>query len=133
MDQCGVGRVARERRPLHISDLGQDPEPFVRASLFAEEGFVAYHAVPLLAKGQVKGVLEVFDRTVREPDLEWLDFLETLAGQAAIAVDNGSLFEGLQRANTELISAYDATIEGWSRALDLRDKRPRGTPSASPR
>src|SRR5262249_58226772 len=40
----------------------------------------------------------------------------------AIAVDNISLFEGLQRANIELTLAYDATIEGWARALDLRDK-----------
>jgi len=126
LDQCGAGRVARERRPLHIFDLGQASEPFVRAPLFAEERFVTYHAVPLLVKGQVKGVVEVFDRTVREPDLEWLDFLETLARQAAIALDNASLFEGLQRANHELISAYDATIEGWSRALDLRDKESEG-------
>jgi len=44
----------------------------------------------------------------------------------AIAVDNANLFEGLQRANTDLIMAYDATIEGWSRALDLRDRETEG-------
>jgi HD-GYP domain-containing protein (c-di-GMP phosphodiesterase class II) len=32
----------------------------------------------------------------------------------------------LQRANLELIAAYEATIEGWSRALDLRDKETEG-------
>jgi len=126
LDHCGVGRVVRERCPLHVADLSQASEPFVRAPLFAEEQFVAYHAVPLLAKGQVRGVLEVFERSARQRDPEWLDFLETLAGQAAIAVDNACLFEGLQRATTELIAAYDATIEGWSRALDLRDKETEG-------
>ena len=44
-----------------------------------------------------------------------------LGGQAAIAIDNASLFSNLQRSNTEITSAYDATIEGWSRALDMRD------------
>ena len=51
-----------------------------------------------------------------------MDFLETLAGQAAITIDQTQLFEDLQRANLELIIAYDATIEGWARAMDLRDK-----------
>ncbi len=32
----------------------------------------------------------------------------------------------LQRSNIELTEAYDATIEGWSRALDLRDKETEG-------
>jgi len=36
------------------------------------------------------------------------------------------LFEGLQRTNLELILAYDATIEGWSHAMDLRDKETEG-------
>jgi putative two-component system response regulator len=32
----------------------------------------------------------------------------------------------LQRSNFELVRAYDATIEGWSRAMDLRDKETEG-------
>jgi putative nucleotidyltransferase with HDIG domain len=82
--------------------------------------------VPLIAKGQVKGVLEVFHRAPLEPGQEWLDFLEALAGQAAIAVDNATLFKDLQRSNVDLRLAYDATIEGWSRALDLRDEETEG-------
>src|SRR5207249_2272104 len=61
-----------------------------------------------------------------DPDPEWLDFLEALAGQAAIAVDNTWLFDDLQRSNTELSLAYDTTLEGWSNALDLRDKETEG-------
>jgi putative nucleotidyltransferase with HDIG domain len=83
--------------------------------------------VPLIAKGQLKGVLEVFNRTpLNNIGGEWQGFLETVAGQAAIAIDNISLLEGLQRSHTELFLAYDATIEGWSRALDLRDKETEG-------
>jgi len=32
----------------------------------------------------------------------------------------------LERAHTELMTAYDATIAGWSHALDLRDKETEG-------
>jgi putative nucleotidyltransferase with HDIG domain len=49
-----------------------------------------------------------------------------LAGQVAIAIDNTTLYEGLQRATLELAAAYDATIEGWSKALDLRDRETEG-------
>jgi len=49
-----------------------------------------------------------------------------MAGQAAIAIDNLSLFEELQKSNIELSLAYTATIEGWSRALDLRDRETEG-------
>ena len=67
------------------------------------------------------GVLEVFHRTRLVRDKEWLDFLKALAAQAAIAINNVTLFDNLQHSNTELFQAYDATIEGWSRALELRD------------
>jgi len=34
--------------------------------------------------------------------------------------------ENLEQAHQQLLSAYDATIEGWSRAMDLRDKETEG-------
>lgn len=121
-----AGQAALERRTIHEADLTAQPGDLRRAPLLSSEGFVAYFAVPLLAKGQVHGVLEILQRAPLEPDREWLDFLEALAGQAAIALDNAALFEGLQRSNTNLALAYDTTIEGWSRALDLRDKETEG-------
>lgn len=121
-----AGRAALERQVMHIPNLTDLPNDLIRSPHFHEEGFVSYFAAPLISKGQIKGVLEAFHRTCLEPSTEWLDFLETLAGQAAIAVDNASLFSDLQRSNTELSLAYDTTIEGWSCALDLRDKETEG-------
>ncbi len=120
-----AGRAALERR-TQIADLPEAGSAFARAGLLKDEGFVTYIGVPLIAKGQVKGVLDVFQRRHFGPDPEWLDFLEALAGQAAIAIDSASLFENLQRSNVDLGLAYDATIAGWSRALDLRDKETEG-------
>ena len=126
MGEGYAGRVALERQILNIPDLRNRKTDFLRSPAFAGEGFVAYYAVPLIAKGLIKGVLEIFHRAPLEPEQEWLDFLETLAGQAAIAIDNASLFADLQRSNQDLTLAYDATIEGWSHALDLRDKETEG-------
>ncbi len=52
--------------------------------------------------------------------------LELLADQAALAIDNAEMFDELRRANLKLSLAYEATIEGWSKALELRDKETEG-------
>ena len=121
-----AGRAALERKLIYIPDLRGRKTDFLRSPHFSAEGFVAYYAVPLIAKGKVKGVLEVFHRAPLVAGVDWVSFLETLAGQAAIAIDNATLFNSLQRSNTDLALAYDATIEGWSHALDLRDKETEG-------
>jgi HD-GYP domain-containing protein (c-di-GMP phosphodiesterase class II) len=48
------------------------------------------------------------------------------ASQAAIAIYNATLTHDLQRSNHNLQQAYDTTLEGWSHALDLRDKETEG-------
>jgi len=116
-----AGRAALERRVINIPHLADAEDGLGRAPLLSDENFVTYYGAPLIAKGQVKGVLEIFNRARLTPDSEWLDFLETIARQAAIAIDNTCLFEDLQRSNVQLILAYDTTLEGWSRALELRD------------
>jgi len=121
-----AGRAALERRRVTITNLHEAAGEMQRAPLLIAEGFVTYFGVPLIAKGQVKGVLEILHRSPLVPDSEWFEFLETLAGQAAIAIDNGSLFDSLQRSNLELTLAYDTTLEGWSRALELRDQETKG-------
>jgi putative nucleotidyltransferase with HDIG domain len=80
----------------------------------------------LVARNQVRGVLEIFHRSRLKKDDEWLDFLRALANQAAIAIENASLYSDLQQSNIELNRAYDLTIEGWSQALDLRDQETEG-------
>ena len=126
LDKSCAGEAILSRQMIKIEKIEDQQKDEHLKRLSREEGFVSYYAVPLAAKGYIKGVLEIFNRSPIKPDEEWLSFLNTLARQAAIAVDNASLFTGLQRSNAELSMAYDATIEGWSRALDLRDKETEG-------
>ncbi len=133
-----AGQSALQRRAINISDLKKTDEvsqvmehPVSNsASALVKyldgENFVGYHAIPLIAKGQIQGVIEIFRRTPMQVDQEWISFFEMLAGQTAIAIDNGRLFVNLQQSNLELTLAYDATIQGWSQALELRDEDTEG-------
>jgi PAS domain S-box-containing protein len=120
------GQAGLERRTIHVPNIEATEDNFPGRKSIKEEKFIGYLCVPLIAKGLLKGVLEIFNRSPLVPDMEWMNYLETLGGQAAIAIDNAQLFEGMQRSNLELVAAYDATIEGWSRAMDLRDKETEG-------
>ncbi len=121
-----AGRAALSRQAVHIRNLPSRHTDLLRSPFFAQEAFVDYYALPLIAKGRVLGVLEIFNRTPIKTESDWLDFMNMLAGQAAIAIDNALLFNNYEQTNTALVLAYDATIEGWSRALELRDRETQG-------
>ncbi|MHB8732155.1 MAG: GAF domain-containing protein [bacterium] len=120
-----ASQVVLNRAPVVIADLAAASK-FSRVQLAKDEGFVTYAAVPLIAKGEVRGILEVFHRQPLAFGEAWMDFLNVLAGQTAVAVENATLITDLRRVNNDLTLAYDRTIEGWSRALDLRDKETEG-------
>jgi HD-GYP domain-containing protein (c-di-GMP phosphodiesterase class II) len=126
MSESNAGRAAIDRHTIYIPNLKQEPFGCAIAKHASDERFITYFAVPLIARGRVKGVLELFHRTEFSAEPEWMDFLEALADQGAIAIDNSTMFDELQRSNDELLMAYDTTIEGWSRAMDLRDKETEG-------
>lgn len=117
-----AGKVAYERRKILIPDISELSMDILTPPAMIDEGFVSYCGLPLIAKGVVKGVLELYHRQKFDPDQELTDFLDSLARQAAIAIDNATLFDSLQRSNLDLSLAYDTTLEGWAKALELRDK-----------
>ncbi len=119
----GATQAARELRTIHHPNLAEKNPAM--SNLVHGKGVITYYAVPLIAHDELKGVLEVFDRA-SHPDDDWKNYLETLAGQAAIAIDHSKLLENLQEANAEMSHAYEATLRGWSRALDLRDRETEG-------
>ena len=97
-----AGRAVIERKTIHISDLMETGGKLASSLLLEHESFVDYYGTPLIVKGEVKGVLEIYHRSHLKAEDEWLEFLETLAGQAAIAIDNAQLFENLQVSNLNL-------------------------------
>jgi len=126
LGQDAVGKCVSERRPIHVFSLKTYPNFPQRTELFQQEEFLSYVGIPLIAKGQIKGALEVFFRRYFNPDPDWMEFFQGIAQQAALAIDNAQMFSELERSHFELSIAYDATILGWSNALDLRDKETEG-------
>ncbi|MBN1303080.1 MAG: PAS domain S-box protein [Anaerolineales bacterium] len=116
-----AGRAAIERKVIKVHHLRQDGTNQLPPEIMAVERFDCYYGLPLIVKGKIKGVLEIYRREHFNADESWERFLDSLAGQAAIAIDNAILFENLQRSNLELGLAYDTTLEGWSGAIDLRE------------
>jgi PAS domain S-box-containing protein/putative nucleotidyltransferase with HDIG domain len=119
-----AGQAALKREPVYIPDLtALEAE---NGGVLKEERFVVYYGIPLISKGQLRGVLELFARVPFHSSADWRTTLDMFASQLAIALDNADMVERLQRSHTELMHAYETTIEGWSRALDLRDKETEG-------
>ncbi|GEM_PF-1173869 len=121
-----AGRAVLERKLMSESDLSAHQAQLQRHFLVTEEQFVSYVCAPLIAKGQVKGVLELFFRSPFTPTEEWRHLLDAFSAQTALALDNADLFRNLQRTSTELSLAYDAAIEGWAHTLEVCERMPHG-------
>jgi PAS domain S-box-containing protein len=97
-----ASRAVLERKTIRSSELRHNYPSLPRGPQVAQEIFQDCICVPLIAKGEVKGVLEIYQHEFLPSDPEWLEFLETLAGQAAVAIDNVQLFKSLSRVNVQL-------------------------------
>jgi len=126
INECHVNQKSCSKNYSICSKFFDDGNSCLMSSLENSERFTTYFGSPLVIRGQIKGVLGLFHRSEKKPGDEWFSFLETIATQAAIAVDNAALFNDLQLTNKELTMAYETTLEGWVRALDLRDKETEG-------
>jgi HD-GYP domain-containing protein (c-di-GMP phosphodiesterase class II) len=126
LGETHAGRVAQNREMVFLSDLSQIEDSLTEKIRQMGEDFVSYAAIPLVAKDELKGVLQVLNRSRLEPSEDWIGFLEALADQTAIAINSAQLFNEQQQTNARLAQAYEDTIDGWSRALDLRDRETEG-------
>jgi putative nucleotidyltransferase with HDIG domain len=119
-------RAVFEKIPVRVPNLAQDPMTPIQSPYVHKERFISYYAVPLIASGKVYGVIEAFTRNNMDISTEWMDYFQTIAGQCAIALDSARIMDELKQANYDILEAYDATIAGWSRALELRDQETEG-------
>ncbi len=116
-----VGRVAQERQPIWIEDMPVTKSDVHPISPLAQEGFRSYLALPLIGHNDFLGMLEVAWR--KTPEIQTLDtsFLTRVAEHISLAMERSSIVKDLRHSNEGLSSAYNAMVEGLSRALELRD------------
>jgi PAS domain S-box-containing protein len=123
-----IGEAALLRRNIFCADTNRfcDDESSRHFSQLTGEDFTGHAVIPLVAKGELKGMLLLLQRAPMKINTEWMKFLEALVDQAAIAVENAGLYEATKKANQELSQAYAETIEGLANALELRDHETEG-------
>jgi PAS domain S-box-containing protein len=86
----------------------------------------SYTGAPIRVQGEIIGFLNLeadipdfFNQTHSER-------LQAFADQAGVAIHNAHLLTDLRKSRDELYNAYETTLEGWSKALELRDYETEG-------
>ncbi len=115
-----AGWVATQRQHLIANDAANDPR--FSGQVDAETGFKTENilCVPLLSQGRLVGVLEVLNKETKagftQGDLAWL---ETMANQAAVALENARLYQDLRNEKERMIQAEEGIRRQLNR--DLHD------------
>lgn len=126
LDHSLAGTIFRENRSVVLNDAEGDVRHYALVSAHVNFHVRSLVGVPMLNKDRVIGVLEAVNKRVGLFGEQDEAILSVTASHAAIAIGNAQLFQEAERSNTDLRLAYDATIAGWSRALDLRDHETEG-------
>ena len=96
-----VGRAARERRPIAVTDLG-DTELDPHTRILYAAGWRSLVAVPMAREGRIVGSLIVRRNRTGDFPADVVDLLETFAGQSVLALTNAQLYRELKRQSAAL-------------------------------
>jgi HD-GYP domain-containing protein (c-di-GMP phosphodiesterase class II) len=112
------GYAAKEGKPLLVTNIETDPRfNLPNDPQYATTSLIA---APLFIKGKVIGILNINNK--KNGDVfthDDLDLLTTVAGQAAIAVENSNLYRDIR-------SSYFDTVRALVNALEAKDKYSKG-------
>lgn len=94
-------RVLETKAPVTVKNVLTDPRTD-SPSLYHHHGLISYIGIPFIVKDEALGVLSLYTRQEHEFSDQEIEFLTTLAGQAAIAIHNAQLFEETVRSKKTL-------------------------------
>jgi len=121
-----TGTAIREERCIICQDIATDPRMRPWRGQTLSRGYRSSAAVPLREHGRVIGALTVYAGEVQGFDAEDEELLEQIGLDVSFAIDSINHESERKRAEENLAEAYDTTLEGWAKALELRDKETEG-------
>ena len=117
-DKGIAGWVATNREPLIVDDVNRDNRHYRDIAQDYDFSTTSILCVPLIAKGQVIGVLQVLNK---EPGKyftpEDQEILTTFAAQSAVAIENARLYQSLREEHDRLIAVEEDVRRGLAREL----------------
>ena len=121
-DHPHIKEAVSTRAPVYLRDARAAPLSAAEQIIVDQRQLVSVLYFPLLLKESAIGVFIIgtTGKTRRFTSSE-IDLSYILAFQVSLAIANAQLYKKAQEAITDLTQAYDATLEGWSRVLDMRD------------
>jgi HD-GYP domain-containing protein (c-di-GMP phosphodiesterase class II) len=121
-DHPHINEVVESKRPVYLEDARNESLSPAEKVIVDSRGLVSILYFPLRLREEVIGMFilgttdEIRHFTEREIDVSY-----TLSFQVSLAIANAQLFQKAQEAIIGITQAYDATLAGWSRVLDMRD------------
>jgi PAS domain S-box-containing protein len=97
--QNRASRIVSTKAPVTVRDIRIGAR---EGDILVNSGLISYLGVPLMSHGQVLGVLSLYTAEEHEFRAEEIDFLMSLANQAAIAIRDAELYERAERQSAEL-------------------------------
>ena len=120
-DYPATARVLYRRQALVVRL--DDPTADERERALLEEGgWGAMLALPMLVRDEVIGLAEFFDRRARTFTTAEIELSQTLANQAAIALENAWAQEELQRSFEKLQRTLEGTVNALVSAIEMKDR-----------
>ncbi len=96
-----AGKVAQSGRSVLLEDISSEPDA-ARLDLISSEGLRAFVSVPLRAKDNVLGVMNVASHVPHRFTKEDVHLLHTIGDQLGIAIEQAMLYERLRKARERL-------------------------------
>jgi signal transduction histidine kinase/putative methionine-R-sulfoxide reductase with GAF domain len=108
--ECLCGRAVESGKPLLVADLASYPGRTRQACL--REGFRSCVRLPLRARGEILGLLNIQSRNHREFNEDEVEWLGAVGNQIGIAIANAQLIEDAERRRATMDSVMDSLVDG---------------------
>lgn len=121
-DHPHLKETVTTKAPVYLNDARKASLSPAEKIVVEARNLVSILFFPLLLKEKAIGAFIVGTTTeIRQFTNKEIDLCNILSFQVSLAVANAQLYKKAQQAIVDLTQSYDATLEGWSRVLDMRD------------